>query len=720
MSYTTGYSDGELLQNKIPGTQTGIEIKKTLCSICGNQCGINAYVRDECLVKVEGAEENPTNRGALCSKGQANRQYIYNPERLQTPLISVGDKGSGKYSPMGWDEALDKITSKLLKIRQESGPESVVFFAGYPKWFRPFLQRLAHSFGSPNFCSESSTCFLATVVANSLTYGCFSAGPDLKNTTCILNWSTNPYNSVPRVAPFQNAMNRGVKIIDVGPLATPLSRQADIHLRIRPGTSGALALGMANIIIEEGLYDHEFAENWTLGFKEYCSYVRAFTPTVTEGITGVAASKIIEAAKLYATSKPAAMVNSANTTVHHTNGVQNHRAIISLIGLTGNFDRKGGNQVIEPISYYHRPTGLENREHEFELPRPWEKMAPRIGEDRYPVWCKTVNEAQATQLPFQIQSGKPYPVRAVVGFGLNHRMWPASDFMRESLKKLDFFVDVDLFMTDTAKLADIVLPACSSFEREELTMYPSRYAVWTEPTIPPVGESRSDVDIITDLARRLTPEDSLLAQGYEAGLDWIFAPSDIRMSDIKGHPGGSFLKNRIDIPYEKYRQSGFPTPSGKMEFTSLLLKEAGIDPLPVFREPKQSPVSTPELSKEYPLILTTGARLPMFIHSRMFRVPWTRKLRPDPMVDINPQDARTRGIAPDEWVMLLTQRGSIRVRANVTELVPSGVVSMFHDFPTADVNELIGPDYRDPISGFPGCKSLLSEVKKIQNQGGDK
>ena len=157
-----------------------------------------------------------------------------------------------------------------------------------------------------------------------------------------------------------------------------------------------------------------------------------------------------------------------------------------------------------------------------------------------------------------------------------------------------------------------------------------------------------------------------------------------------------------------------------MEFTSLLLKDAGIDPLPVYREPKQSAVSTPELAKEYPLILTTGARLPMFVHSRMYRVPWTRKLRPDPMVDMNPRDAQARGIAPDEWVNLCTQRGSIRVRANVTELVPPGVVSMFHGFPGADVNELIDPDYRDPISGFPGFKSLLCDVKKSPVQGGDK
>jgi anaerobic selenocysteine-containing dehydrogenase len=631
--------------------------------------------------------------------------------------MRTGERGSGEFVPISWDEALNRIASRLIAIKQESGPESVVFFTGFPKWLRPFLKRLAHSFGSPNYCTESSTCFLATTLANLLTYG-WTVVPDLKHTGCILNWSSNPYySSAPQVAAFLSAMERGVKIIDVGPLSTPLARQADVHLRLRPGTSGALALGMAHVIIKEGLFDREFVENWTFGFKEYCSYVKDFSPDVTERITGVPADRIVKAARLYATSKPATMVNSASVTVHHTNGVQNHRAITALIGLTGNFDRKGGNRVI-PTSYYHRATGLQTREHEFKQPRPWEEMAPRIGQDRYPVWCRMMDEAQATMLPFQIQSKEPYPIRAILGFGLNHRMWPASDFMKESLLKLDFFVDVDLFMTDSAKLADIVLPACSSFERNELTIYPSRYAIWTEPVIPPLGQSRPDVDIIVDLAHRLKLQDPLLSQGHEACLDWMFEPSNIKITDIRKHPGGSYLSDRNETPYEKYRASGFPTPSGKMEFTSNLLKEAGIEPLPVYKEPEQSPVSTPEIAKQYPLILTTGARLPMFMHSRMFRVPWTRKLRPDPMVDINPEDAGTRGLAPDEWVMLATPRGSIRVRANVTELVPPGVVSIYHGVPSADANELIDPDYRDPISGYPGYKSLLCEVKKSSERRG--
>jgi anaerobic selenocysteine-containing dehydrogenase len=165
-------------------------------------------------------------------------------------------------------------------------------------------------------------------------------------------------------------------------------------------------------------------------------------------------------------------------------------------------------------------------------------------------------------------------------------------------------------------------------------------------------------------------------------------------------------------PYKKYERNGFPTPSGKMEFSSFILKDAGQDLLPCYKEPGLSPVSNPGVARDFPLIFTTGARLPMFIHSRTFRLGWSKGLRPDPMVDLNPKDAEERGITSGDEVSLSTPRGAIQVNANLTEMVPAGVVNMYHGYPQADVNLLIDPDYVDPISAFPGFKSLLCEVKK--------
>jgi anaerobic selenocysteine-containing dehydrogenase len=705
---------------KIPGADTGITIRKTLCSICEYKCLIDAYVQDGHLIKVEGSKGNSVNDGTLCSKGAASRQWVYNPERLQTPMMRIGERGDGRYVPISWEEALDRIAERLGTLKAQSGPETVAFFAGYPKVMRPFLKRLAHTFGSPNYCTESSTCFTGTTIAGLLTYGSplgQQGGAEMGATRCILNWSTNLfYSQAPLGNRMLEALDNGAKLIDVGPLKSPPSERADIHLRLRPGTCGALAMGMARVIIEEGLYDRDFVDNWTLGFDAYRDYARQFTPEVTERITGVPAETMLAAARLYATTKPAAIVTSACTTIHHTNGVQNHRAIIALIGLTGNFDRPGGNHTV-PTSLY-RPSGLANREREFEQTCPWTDMAPRVGQDRFPVWCRTVPQAQAMALPSQILGGKPYPVRALLGFGVNHRMWPAPDVMREALLALDFFVDVDLFMTETAKFADIILPACTSFERNELIISPTRYAIWTEQVVSPVGESRADIDIIIDLAKRLTPEDGLMAKGHSACLEWIFAPANLSIAELEKNRGGMFLTGRPETPYGKYQKTGFATPSKKMEFTSTLLAEHGLDALPVYREPILSPVSAPEVAKDYPLILTTGSRLPMFIHARTFRVPWLRKLHPDPTADINPVDAAARGIEHLQWIEVATPRRAVRVRANVTEYVPPGVVNMIHGYPGADINEAIEPDYLDPISGHPGYRSLLCEVRRHPDQEG--
>jgi len=550
-------------------------------------------------------------------------------------------------------------------------------------------------------------------MAAKLNYGYYGP-PDIPNAKCLLVWSTNPFHSnTPTVRRLLDARERGLKIIEVGPLLTPMTKHADIHLRIRPGTSGALALGMAHVIIEEGLYDREFVANFTQGFEEYRNYVREFTPVATMDITGVSADLIVSAARLYAKTKPAAMMNSASPTVHHTNGLQNHRALIALVGLTGNFDAMGGNYVAPP-TWLYVAAGLPSREFEFEQSRPWAEMAPRIGQDRYPVWCRLVEEAQAMHLPFQIQTGKPYPIRAVVGFGMRYRMWPGSDFMLENLKKLDFLVNVDLFMTETAKLSDVVLPACSSFERSELKFWVGNYVMWTQPVIEPLWQSRSDADIIFDLGRRIAPDDELMQKGYEASIDWVLEPSKLTLAELKKHPGGMLLKNAKMPPYRKYEKNGFPTPSGKMEFSSTILKEAGLDPLPTYREPELSPRSTPEVAEKFPLILTTGARLPMYQHSRTFRLGWTRGLRQDASLDMNPLDAEARGIKADVWVLLSTPRGSVKARANLTEIVAPGVVNIYHAWPEVDINTLVEPDYLDPISGFPGFKSLLCEVKKDQ------
>lgn len=204
-------------------------------------------------------------------------------------------------------------------------------------------------------------------------------------------------------------------------------------------------------------------------------------------------------------------------------------------------------------------------------------------------------------------------------------------------------------------------------------------------------------------------------------MDWIMAPSGMTMTELKEHPGGMPVPHPPDNPERKYRDHGFPTPTGRMELTSTVLEkfssELAVDALPTYRPPKYSAEGSPDLAGEYPFILNTGSRLPMFVHSRTYRLPWTRSLRPEPTADLNPADARRLGIEAGDEIELSTPAGAIRVRAGLTELGRPGVVHMYHDHPDADVNLLLEPDYLDPISGFPGFKALLCRVQKVPGNG---
>jgi anaerobic selenocysteine-containing dehydrogenase len=249
-----------------------------------------------------------------------------------------------------------------------------------------------------------------------------------------------------------------------------------------------------------------------------------------------------------------------------------------------------------------------------------------------------------------------------------------------------------------------------------LKLFPEDFVIWTQPVIEPMWESRSDADIIFDLAKRIAPDDKQMIKGYEANIDWILKPSGLTLKALKKHPAGYRVPGIKKPPYEKYKKAGFPTPSGKMEYTSSIMTEAGFDALPTYAEPKLSPVTNPKQAKKFPLILTTGARLPMYIHSRTFRLSWARALRPDPMLDINPKDAADRDIVQGDWVELSTPRNTIRVKANLTEVVPNGVITIFHGYREPEINALFDPDYLDPVSGFPGFKSLICQVVKSSRE----
>lgn len=704
----------KLLKAKIPCAETGIEVKKTLCDICAPNfhCGIDAYVKDGKVIKVEGTKEHPGSHGLLCPKGASSRQYIYREDRLKTPLKRVGEKGEGKFEPITWEEAYTEITKKFNVIKESDGADAVSFFCGYSKWYRPMLKRLAFSFGSSNYGTESSVCWHASDVAWETMADGFSV-PDMARSKVHLGWGLNPYYSNHLgIAGLEGYKNRGGKLIIVDVKKTLAAKKfADIFIQIRPGTDGALALGMAKIIIENDWIDKEYVENHTHGYEAFAEYVKEFDLERVHKITGADKEKVYEAARLFAAEKPASIHQSASPITQHINGLQNYRAMNALLGLTGNYDCPGGNFPLYPFDFVYQMGGFKTKEGEYyDAVRP-KQTKPRVGEVTYPLWGKCVDEMQMSDFSRQVLEEDPYPVKALFGQGMNVDMFPDPGKMAEALKKLDFFVAVDLFETPATKLADIVLPACSSFERGECRLYGGGYAAFTKPVIEPLYESKSDVVILQELAQHLVPEDELLCAGYEAFVDYCFDDLSVNVADMKAS------ELPIRVPESKppviggTREHGCHTPSGKFEFDSELIKsipaEYGLDSLPTYRE------EFDDIRAGREFILSTGVRLPNAIHSRLHKVPWARSMRPDPMADINDEDAARLGISQGDDICIETIQDSVTVKANISSTVLKGTVHLYHGYEEANANALLPADWTDPYSGYPAYKSIGCNIRKV-------
>ena len=703
----------KLTRAKIPGPETGIEIRRTICDICSpnEHCGIDAYIKDEKVIKIEGTKEHPQNRGYLCTKGAASRQYIYREDRVKTPLRLAGKKGEGIFEPISWDEAFKEIAKNLNGIKDEYGSDSVAFVTGFSKWYRQIYKRFAYAFGSVNYATEGSCCFETTAMAWDSTTGLFSA-PDVGNSKVYLGWALSPhYSDHNTAAGIQAFKEHGGKVIVVDPRITPATEKfADIHLRVKPGTDGALALGMAKLIIDNGWEDREFIEKHTYGYEDYAGYAGKFDLETTARITGVKAEDICRATELFATTKPASIHQSAAPLGHHINGYQNYRAIVCLAGLTGNYDCPGGLFPIE-ATYMHQCAGFPTREQEFtDEVHPGDR-ARRIGHGRFPVWDAFMDEFQMVALADQIRSGKPYPVKAVYGLGFNARMLPNSPAVFDALKEV-FFVDTDLFLTDTAKYADIVLPCCSSFERGEYKVYPGGFSLFTKPVIEPLYESKSDVDILCDLSSYMGLGDPLLSQGYEACVDWMIRDTGLTVEELK--------KSNLPVPTPSakppviggMRESGFRTPTGKFEFKCSVIEKmpeiCGVDALPTYKEPLS------DSTQEYEFILTTGVRLANACHSRLHDVPWLRSLNPTPMAEINPDDAKRIDVGLGDMIEIYNENGSLTVQAKPSVCVLEGNIHLYHSYRECNANDIIGELHLDPYTGFPGFKSIGCNVRKSE------
>ncbi|MFC1892726.1 molybdopterin-dependent oxidoreductase [Chloroflexota bacterium] len=690
--------------------KTGATIYKSECFICNTACDSSVWVEDGKVTKVEGDLSSPVTKGTLCAKGLASTNLLYHPNRLKYPMKRNGERGNGKWQRISWDEALDAIANRFMAIEQKYGKDSIVCSQGTSRGWLFYFARFASAWGKQFTGPGMAQCATPRKTGQRLVLGgdpleC----PDFSSTRSMIVWGVNPVATWHwKGLGMMEAWARGAKLIAVDPVFSETASKADIWLRLRPGTDSALALAMLNVIINEKLYDKEFVERWCLGFDELKERVQEYPPGEVEEITWVPRAKIIESARLYATTKPASITQGLAID-QNADTISTSRSIAMLAALTGNIDVPGGNVFLMHLPVY-RVTDPEHI-----LTNLWSKdqIARRLGAREYPFLAGEESHfpsAHNATLWKAILTGKPYPVRAMYNHGNNMLVaYPNTNVVRKALLSLDFLVVTDLFLTPTAEIADIVIPAASWMERSMVNASDqmSLNNVHLQQKAVELDECWSDYKILNELAKRLGFGE-LMFDSEEGYYDFILKPSGMTWREFK-------KKGIITVPmtYRKYEENGFKTPSGRVELYSQKLKNLGFDPLPGYREPTESPVSNPELAREYPLILTTGGREPVFRHSELRNIPVLRQIWPEPRAKINPKTGYDLDIRDGDSVIVETLRGRLKAKAWLREDIDPRVVQVPSHWPGENnANLLTDNENCAPMVGGAQLRCQLCRIKK--------
>jgi anaerobic selenocysteine-containing dehydrogenase len=684
-------------------------VVRTTCGICQIGCGVLVHLDGDRVVHIEGDPENPLNRGVLCPKGNASLEYLYSSERIMRPLVRSGARGEGKWEFASWDKALTIVADRLSGIKDKYGPESVAFVRGAAKGVQDeYFVRFANLFGSPNFVSMGYLCYMPRRNASLMSYG-FMAIPDFENRpACAIIWGENLSDTLHHMhRRMKEAMSEGMKLIVVDPYKSRAASEADLWLQLKPGTDLALALGIIHVMIQENLYDRAFVEAWTVGFDDVVEAVKECTPERTADRTGLTPEIIREAARLYGRSRPS-VIQWGNGIDHTADNFQTARALCIMRSISGNVGRPGGElRWLEPPLI---PKGSAA----FSL---HDRIQPDVRNRRITGGHKMLPSVfYALQAPVMdaILSGEPYQVRAAFVQGCNPLLSvPNSRKIRSALEDLDFLVVSDQFMTPVGALADVVLPSVTYLEFDSIVAPPySDSVVCVQQRVARTGESRSDYEILRDLARKLGIGKDFWDREEEA-LDFLLKPVGITFSEFRtiGFLRGTKL-------YREHERTGFPTPSKKIELFSERLEECGLDPVPLYRDKGARP------SPQYPIHFTSWKRA-AFRHSGGRQIPSLRSLNPEPLVTIHPDTARAHGIADGDGVFIVTPLGRIVQKACIDDGIRPDVVgvdfgwwfpekkeSVQFDWDKANVNILIDDDLPWSEMGTPNVRGLPCRIEK--------
>lgn len=703
------------------------KIVKTTCKACHGGCGIIVTVEDGHIVNVQGNPDSLT-KGTMCSKGLSALQHVDNPYRLKYPLLRAGKRGEGKWKRISWNDALDLVERKMKETTAKYGPWSIAVSQGTGRGYNRYTHRFARSIGTANIITPGYVCHSPRLGLYGLVSGygrlyCDYHGWGGEYPKTQISWAKQLEISSAdseMAVWYINSLNYCKNLIIIDPRATAYTSRATLWLQLRPGTDAALAMGMLNVIINENLYDHEFVENWTHGFNELKERVQEYTPEKVAQITWVPKEKIIKAARLFALDTPGC-IQVGSSVERQANCGQTLRSIICLMGVTGNIERPGS-----MVSWCLPPSGLVE-DFYFEIPISDDMKKHIVGSDQFKMGA--ARTAHADSVIKQLVSGDSV-VKVWFSVGGQQIVHLANTKeVVKGLQNLDFLVHTDQFMGPMAEISDLVLPAAHYLEIDDIyDMHPRFMIEAHNKAVEPPGEAKSDVWIFNEVGKRVAPQ--YWFDTVEHLLDY-----QVRKAGIKWKEFSQMLVLSCtgkDQKYYKYKTDywrkggGFATPTGKMELYSTVLKDLGYDPLPYFKEPGESPVSTPELARKYPYILTSGYRMPFYFLSQYRNIPWLRTYQEYPLCQINPETCKDLGIEDGDWAWLESPRGKVRQQVRAFPGIAPGVVmaqancfyperpAPLHGLMVSNPNMLTNNGYNDPMYGSPDLTCLLCNVTKVK------
>ncbi len=684
--------------------------KKTHCARMDHGgCTLLIGVKDNRIVEVKGDPDGFLNKGYVCPKGLASPDRLTHPSRLRHPLKRIGTRGEGNWERISWEEAIRTISENLLRIRQQEGAKAVAFCQGMPKGLEHFvLIRLANLFGSPNVVAVQDVCHAPREVSGMHTCGFYPVADFHHKSRLVLLWgsnitSTNEEGEICSL--LLDQMKAGTELIVVDPRRTDLAKQSDRFLQIRPGTDHGLALAFLNVIVGEGLHDKEFVETWTHGFDELAAHIKDYPPERMAEVTGISADLIRESARHYAGAHPA-VIQWGNPIEQNIHAFDTARALVCLMAVCGNLDVPGGNiQANEPnilgLGEFVRADLIPSKRKE--MIHAHHRTIPRL---------MTVPPAYFKNA---ILEGIPYPVRGAYMQCTNPLIGYAdSRGTFDALMKLDFFAISDIVMTPTASLADIVLPAATHLEFNDIGHYGlgHGYILARPKVVDPPNTCWPDMKMLNELGKKIAPGE-YWHENYEDFLDALLKPAGLSYSQFveQGHLKGPDR-------FQKYLSSGFKTPTGKVELRLSRAEKFQLRPLPEFTGPPE--VDDPE----YPLILTS-AKDRYYLHSSYRWVERLRKRSPEPVIEIHPETAERHGIREGDEVVIETRQGRITQTAHLTDTIRPDIVSAAYgwwlpegrpeaqyEWEKSNYNILTSTEKLGRAFGTPNLKGLRCRIRK--------